>query len=271
MLMLGRGSEKPFSLKIVRDGPIANTVNAQLRFITGARIGYIRLTGFNAGSAKQMEEAINNLKKQNVQGFILDLRDNPGGLLEPGLTIARQWITQGVIVKIVERLDKTQQVRANNSALTNLPLVVLVNRESASASEILAGALQDNKRATVVGTQTFGKAFVQAVHELADGSAVVLTVAHYYTPLGTDISRKGITPDVVLATSPLQDLELRSNPLLWGGPRDARYMRAVEILTQKLSASPVRSSTPAEPSPSIAPSPSPAPPLPANSPADLLR
>jgi carboxyl-terminal processing protease len=181
-----------------------------------------------------MADAIAALNKQSVQGFILDVRDNPGGLLDAGLNIARQFMTQGVIVQILERKGKAQQIRANNTALTNLPLVVLVNRESASASEILAGALQDNRRATIIGTRTFGKAMVQALHELGDGSAVVVTVAHYYTPKGTDISTKGITPDVVLPTNQVQDFELRANPRLWGTARDVRFNEALNLISQQI-------------------------------------
>jgi carboxyl-terminal processing protease len=236
LLTISRGAEKPQFLRIVRDGQVEQTVRYEARPLMGTKIGYIRLTGFNVGSAQQMADAINALKKQAVSGFILDLRDNPGGLLDPGLVIARQFLTQGVIVQILEREGKPQQVRANNSALTNLPLVVLVNRESASASEVLAGALQDNRRATIVGTPTFGKALVQAMHELMDGSAVVVTVAHYYTPLGTDISTKGITPDVVVAATMREDQELRAFPQLWASSRDARYSRALEILASKIRA-----------------------------------
>lgn len=257
-LTISRGTEKPQVVRIVRDGQIEQTVRYEARPLMGRKIGYIRLMGFNAGSAQQMADAIKELQKQSVSGFILDLRDNPGGLLDPGLVIARQFLTQGVIVQISEREGKPQQIRANNSALTNLPLVILVNRESASASEILAGALQDNRRATVVGTPTFGKALVQAMHELMDGSAVVVTVAHYYTPRGTDISKKGITPDIVVAVPPSEDQDLRAFPQLWASSRDLRYSRALEVLSSKMQAAP-------------APLRGAAPSRPGGGPADLLR
>jgi carboxyl-terminal processing protease len=249
-LTIRRGQEEPKSLKIVRDGPIEQTVIYEVKLVEGRRVGYIRLTGFNSGSTQQMADAIAALNKQSVQGFILDVRDNPGGLLDAGLNIARQFMTQGVIVQILERKGKAQQIRANNTALTNLPLVVLVNRESASASEILAGALQDNRRATIIGTRTFGKAMVQALHELGDGSAVVVTVAHYYTPRGTDISTKGITPDVVLPTNQVQDFELRANPRLWGTARDVRFTEALNLISQQIrtpSAGPPNSVVPNPP------------------------
>jgi carboxyl-terminal processing protease len=250
ILTIQRGKEEPKSFKIVRDGPIEQTVIYEVKSTGSNRIGYIRLTGFNSGSTQQMADAIAALNKQSVKGFILDVRDNPGGLLDAGLNIARQFMTQGVIVQILERKGKPQQIRANNTALTNLPLVVLVNRESASASEILAGALQDNRRATIIGTRTFGKALVQALHELADGSAVVVTVAHYYTPRGTDLSTKGITPDVLLPTNQVQDFELRTNPRLWGSYRDARFNEALNLLNQQLRSSSSMPSTMPSPIPS---------------------
>jgi carboxyl-terminal processing protease len=236
-LTVRRGNETLPAFKIVRDGPVEQTVVHEVKFINGTPVGYILLTGFSSSSTQQMADAIAALKKQSVKGFILDMRDNPGGLLDAGLNIARQFLTQGVIVQILERKPKPQVVRANNTALTDLPVVVLVNRESASASEILAGALQDNRRATVIGTRTFGKAMVQALHELADGSAVVVTVAHYYTPRGTDISTKGITPDVVLPTNQVQDFELRANPQLWGSSRDVRFNQALELLNRQIRTS----------------------------------
>jgi carboxyl-terminal processing protease len=234
VLTISRGTEKPQSFKIVRDGPIEQTVRYELKSVAGAQVGYIRLTGFNSGSTQQMADAIAALQKQSVRGLILDLRDNPGGLLDAGINITRHFLPSGVVVQTLERQGKSQSIRANNSALTNLPLVVLVNRESASASEIVAGALQDNRRATIVGTRTFGKAMVQALHELADGSAVVVTVAHYYTPRGTDISTKGITPDIQLPVNPSQDFILRTSPQLWGSSRDERFTAALDVLARQI-------------------------------------
>ncbi len=234
MLVVTRPQKDPFLIKIVREGAIAPTVQAQVAPVVGGKVGYIRLSGFNANSAKEMSEAIANLKKEQVQGFILDLRDNPGGLLEKGLEIAAMWIDRGVLVQILSRKGEKEQIKARNTALTDLPLVVLVNGDSASASEILAGALQDNQRATVIGSKTFGKALVQAVHELSDGSAIVITVAHYYTPKGTDIAHTGVAPDVVVSLDTTQDYLLKANPLLWGTVRDPAFSRALEVLATKI-------------------------------------
>jgi carboxyl-terminal processing protease len=119
---------------------------------------------------------------------------------------------------------------ANQTSLTKRPLVVLVDGNSASASEILAGALQDNRRALVVGSQTFGKALVQSVHSLSDGSGLAVTIAHYYTPKGTDISHKGITPDIKIDLTDAQKLQLAQEPKLIGTQNDPQYARAIAVL-----------------------------------------
>jgi carboxyl-terminal processing protease len=234
VLVIVRQQKDPISVNIVRDGPIPKSVEYRVVLSQGDKIGYIRLKGFNAHSAQEVSEAIAALTKEQVKGFVLDLRNNPGGLLDQGLEIADQWLERGVIVQILDRKGKTQEIRAKSPTLSDLPLVVLVNRQSASASEILAGALQENQRAKVVGSPTFGKALVQALHELTDGSAIVITVAHYYTPKGIDISQTGIKPDVALLDNPITEQLLRTSPLLWGSPGDPTFARALEILGNQI-------------------------------------
>ncbi|AFY59517.1 S41 family peptidase [Synechococcus sp. PCC 6312] len=233
-LSVKRGSEKPFMVEIKREGKIDPTVQYQTFSLAGTPVGYIRLSGFNSTSSQDMAAAVQALKKSKVQGFILDLRYNPGGLLDAGIDIARQWLPSGVIVRIRQQQDEPQEVRANQTALTNLPLVILVNNNSASASEILAGALQDQKRALVVGTHTFGKARVQAVHEMSDGSALVVTVARYLTPSGRDIAQQGIIPDVIVPESPGIDQELRLNPQAIPSPRDPIVAKSLELLATQI-------------------------------------
>ena len=133
-------------------------------------VGYIRLVQFSANAAPEMRDAIQNLEKQQVTGYVLDLRSNPGGLLYASVDIARMWIQDGGIVSTVNRQGESDREDANRRALTDKPLVVLVDGGSASASEILSGALQDNNRGTIVGTKTFGKGLVQSVRGLGDGS-----------------------------------------------------------------------------------------------------
>ena len=197
----------------------------------GERIGYIRLSQFTSHAAEEMQAAIKDLNSQGVDSFVLDLRGNPGGLLYASIDIARMWLNEGKIVETIDRDEKDEQITANQTALTDLPLAVLVDKGSASSSEILAGALQDNQRATIIGTDTFGKALVQSLHPLTDGSGVAVTIAHYYTPDGTDISKTGIKPDIELKLSERQQKDLANNPDDIGTLRDPQYARAVSLLS----------------------------------------
>jgi carboxyl-terminal processing protease len=230
-LVLGRDGQKELQLTLTRATIEVPTVRHALKQEGGKRIGYIRLREFSAHAADQMRRAIRDLNSKQVDSYVLDLRDNPGGLLQASIEIARMWIDDGPIVKTVDRDGGGEQPRANRSALTKRPLAVLVNGNSASASEILTGALQDNKRAVVIGGQTFGKALVQSVHELGDGSGVAITIAHYYTPKGTDINHKGITPDVKIDLTDAQERQLASNPNLVATPNDPQYARALAALS----------------------------------------
>ena len=213
------------------------------RQMEGSReVGYIRLSQFTSHAAREMRDAIRTLTPE-VDGFVLDLRGNPGGLLNSSIDIARMWLDQGTIVKTVDRDNYNQELKANSTALTQLPLVVLVDQNSASSSEILAGALQDNRRGLIVGSSTFGKALVQSLHPLNDGSGIAVTIAHYYTPNGTDISKKGVTPDVEVALSREQQGNLAKNPDQWGTAVDPQYRVAIERLETLLSAKPTTTQT----------------------------
>lgn len=200
------------------------------------KIGYIRLNQFSANAADEMRNAIKELEKQNVTGYVLDLRSNPGGLLYASVEIARMWIDEGAIVSTVDRTGENDRQVANNRALTNKPLVVLVDGGSASASEILSGALQDDKRATLVGTQTFGKGLVQSVRQLEDGSGLAVTIAKYLTPSGRDINKAGIAPDVVFELTDAQRKELQQDRNKIGTSADPQYAKAVEVLQQRIAA-----------------------------------
>lgn len=195
-----------------------------------AKIGYIRLTEFSSHAPDQMRKAIQKLSDQQVQGFVLDLRNNPGGLLQAAVEISRMWIDSGSIVRQVNRVGESTEMSANQTSLTKLPLTVLVNGNSASSSEIVTGALLDNRRATIVGSQTFGKALVQSVHALGDGSGLAVTVAHYYTPSGTDISHKGITPNIRIDLTEQQQMAFSVNQALVATQADPQYKEAVKAL-----------------------------------------
>jgi carboxyl-terminal processing protease len=200
------------------------------------KVGYIRLVQFSANAAKEMGDAIKKLEPQQPTGYVLDMRSNPGGLLQVSIEIARMWLKDGGIVSTVNRQGEQDRETANNRALTTKPLVVLVDGGSASASEILSGALQDNKRAAIVGTQTFGKGLVQSVRGLGDGSGLAVTIAKYLTPNGRDINKHGIDPDVVIKLTDAQRKELGQDRTKIGTPADPQYAKALDVLTQQIKA-----------------------------------
>ncbi|WP_032516902.1 S41 family peptidase [Prochlorococcus marinus] len=184
----------------------------------GLLIGYIRIKQFNANASKETRDAIKDLETKKVEGYVLDLRSNPGGLLESSIDISRHFINKGVIVSTVSKDGLKETKRGNGQALTKKPLVVLVNEGSASASEIVSGAIKDNKRGKLVGKKTFGKGLVQSMRTLVDGSGLTVTVAKYLTPNGTDINKSGIIPDI--------EVKMNINPILQkeiGTRKDKQY------------------------------------------------
>ena len=197
------------------------------------KVGYIRLKQFNANAAKEMREAAKALEAQDVDGYVLDLRGNPGGLLEASIDIARQWLNEGIIVSTRTREGIRDVRRATGSAITDKPLVVLIDQGSASASEILSGSLQDNGRAQLVGQKTFGKGLVQAVRGLSDGSGLTVTIAKYLTPKGTDIHKNGIEPDI---KSEMSEKQLKSFTIeKLGTSQDSQYIDAKNWLIKKIN------------------------------------
>ena len=198
----------------------------------GVKVGYVRLKQFNANASKDMRAALKDLEEQGVQGYVLDLRSNPGGLLIASVDIARQWLNEGVIVSTKTR-DGIQDIkRANGRAITSKPLVVLVNEGSASASEILSGALQENNRAVLVGQKTFGKGLVQSVRGLSDGSGMTVTIAKYLTPLNHDIHHRGIVPNVSVKMTDQEAQKLTIEDL--GTRKDGQYRAAESTLVKQL-------------------------------------
>ncbi len=175
--------------------------------------GYVRLKQFSESSDRDLEAALDKLEKESpsghLNGLVLDLRNNPGGLLDQAVRIADQFIESGLIVRTEGKDGRVidEEKAHQRGTRTGFPMICLVNGGSASASEIVAGALQDHGRAAIMGTQTFGKGSVQTVIELDDGSALKLTIARYYTPSGRSIQEKGITPDVVVEQVKLADLK----------------------------------------------------------------
>lgn len=161
-------------------------------------MGYVQLTEFDDVTVEQFDKALKGLKAENAQGMILDLRGNPGGNLSTVLEVADMLLDKGMILYIEDKQGNRDEYYAENGMDWNLPVVLLVDGNSASASEVLSGALKDHGRATLVGTTTFGKGIVQNLRTLKDGSALKLTISAYYTPKGTTVHGKGIEPDVVV-------------------------------------------------------------------------
>ncbi len=214
-------------VEIVRDQISLNPVYSKLDDSTGeVPLGYLRLSQFSANASEEITKAVKELEQQGAQGFILDLRNNPGGLLEAGIEVARLWLDSGTVVHTVNRQGMMGSYGAKSSAITEAPLVVLVNQGSASASEILAGALQDNHRAVVVGETTFGKGLIQSLFELPDDSGIAVTVAKYETPSHRDINEAGIKPDYQISQSLIPFSEMATE-------QDKQYQQAVKQLMQK--------------------------------------
>ncbi|XP_010449564.1 PREDICTED: carboxyl-terminal-processing peptidase 2, chloroplastic-like [Camelina sativa] len=201
-------------LTLTRERVSVNPVKSRLCELPGSgsnspKIGYIKLTTFNQNASSAVREAIETLRGNNVNAFVLDLRDNSGGSFPEGIEIAKFWLDKGVIVYICDSrgVRDIYDTDGSNAIATSEPLAVLVNKGTASASEILAGALKDNKRALVYGEPTYGKGKIQSVFELSDGSGLAVTVARYETPAHTDIDKVGVTPDHPLPKSFPKDEE----------------------------------------------------------------
>jgi carboxyl-terminal processing protease len=206
------GLAKPLKFTLVRDKIIVKSVKSKL---LDNGIGYVRLTQFQDHSAQELRDAIKGLEAQNgkeLNGLVLDLRNNPGGLLAEAIDIVDEFIDSGLIVSVKGRTpDETRTYYATkNGTFRSFPVVVLVNDGSASASEVVAEALQDSKRAVILGTKTFGKGSVQTIIKLDDGSGLKLTTAKFYAPSGRSINEVGVTPDIKVENTGDQDKQLES-------------------------------------------------------------
>ncbi len=229
ILTIQRNSQE-IDFPITRARITLHPVKTRTEISSIGEIGYIRLTQFSSQASEEMREAIKDFEQEGVSGYILDLRSNPGGLLYASIEIARMWLEEGTIVSTVNRLGMPDLQKANRQALTDKPLVVLVNGGSASASEILSGALQDNKRAVLVGTRTFGKGLVQSVQPLRGGSGLAVTIAKYLTPSGRDIHKEGIAPDIVYELTEDDRTQI-------GTIKDPQFAKALEVLTDEIRVS----------------------------------
>lgn len=211
--------EKPQDIKIIRDRIEITSVKWEMR----DEVAYIEINHFNEDTSEKFNRALIELLSQNPKGLILDLRNNPGGFLDVAVDIGGEWIENNVVV--IEQKQDGQKIEHKSSGLArlqNIKTVILINQGSASASEILAGALQDYNKAILVGQKTFGKGSVQNLEMLPDGSAVKITVAEWLTPKGRSIEREGIIPD--------EEVELTEED--YDAGRDPQLNKAVELLQQ---------------------------------------
>lgn len=198
------GEAERIEVTVERAEIALEVVRSRIERVRGQRVGYLRLTQFTRGAGAELREAIEDLGATGVSGFVLDLRGDPGGLVSEAVAVGSVFLPDGTLIATTEgRRAPRQELRAKGDPLTTAaPLAVLVDGGSASASEIVSGALLDHERGTIVGTKTFGKALVQSTVSLRDGGALKLTTARYETPDGLDINRTGITPEVEASDDP---------------------------------------------------------------------
>jgi carboxyl-terminal processing protease len=233
-MMKGKEGMK-VKLTIYREGTgniDLNITTAKITFKTvksemlESNIGYIRITTFDENTSASFNKALGNLKSQNMKGLIIDLRDNPGGLLDTSTQIADKLVGEGTVVYTINNQGQKEEWKSDADKI-NVPLVLLVNGGSASASEIVSGAVRDFKAGTIIGTKTFGKGLVQTIIGLKDGSGVKITIAKYYTPSGECIQGKGITPDIVLDLPEAdKNRELKHS-------EDIQLQKAIEVIKSK--------------------------------------
>lgn len=219
-LAIARESET-LEIEIVREKIHLKSVKSEMK----GDVAYIRISNFDQKTGQEFEEHLEKMKKRMPKGIIIDLRDNPGGLLDQVKIVADNILGESTIVYTMDRKGKKRYLKSGTRGQLDIPLVVLVNGGSASASEILAGAVRDNKAGTLVGTTTFGKGLVQSVVELDDHSGYTLTTAQYFTPSGEYIHKKGITPDVVVEM-PREDEGIEE--------KDIQLQKALAIINEKL-------------------------------------
>lgn len=221
---------EPFWVELTRDRIRVSSVSSKLVDNEGVKVGYIKLKVFGENTNNEMESAIRELEGNGAQGFILDLRNNGGGYINAAVDVCSKFLATGSrVVTVQERGQEEMNYPSHPNLHALRPLVMLVNEYSASASEITAGAMQDLARAKLVGNKTFGKGSVQKIFPLSEGSAMKVTTAHYHTPKGKDIHKKGIEPDIKIAM-PIQKL---------GTEDDEQYKAALQTLVAEVKALPV--------------------------------
>lgn len=225
LVIESKDSKEKKNVKVIRDEIKTEDVIVEM---LSNNIGYIQITGFNEGVTEKLKKGINSLKEKEMKGLILDLRGNPGGYLHEAIGVASQFIKKGeTITYTINKYDKKEVKESKGGVAEGIPLVTLIDGGSASASEVVTGALRDYKVATIVGENSFGKGIVQAPIEFSDGSALKVTISKYYTPNGENIHKKGIKPDIVVEI-PKEVLE---KP--YDRNTDIQLKKAIEVIEDK--------------------------------------
>lgn len=225
LVIESKDSKEKKNVKVIRDEIKTEDVIVE---ILSNNIGYIQITGFNEGVTDKLKKGINSLKEKGMKGLILDLRGNPGGYLHEAIGVASQFIKKGeTITYTINKYDKKEVKESKGGVAEGMPLVTLIDGGSASASEVVTGALRDYKVATILGENSFGKGIVQAPIEFSDGSALKVTISKYYTPNGENIHKKGIKPDIVVEI-PKEVLE---KP--YDRNTDIQLKKAIEVIEDK--------------------------------------
>ena len=218
---------KEFDVKVDRADVNVDTIDDDIVEIDGKKIGYIHIMAFDDVTWNDFSESFNRLKSQDIDGLILDVRNNPGGALDVVINIADNFLDEGTIVTTKEK-DGSETVEKSNADFDDIPLTIIQNENSASASEILAGALKDRGRAKVVGTQSFGKGVVQKIFNLQNGAGAKITISEYFTPNGTQINKVGVTPDIEVEAE--EDFDISKKDLA----NDKQFVYALNELLEEI-------------------------------------
>ena len=220
-------NSKEFDVKVDRADVNVDTIDDDIVEIDGKKIGYIHIMAFDDVTWNDFSESFNRLKSQDIDGLILDVRNNPGGALDVVINIADNFLDEGTIVTTKEK-DGSETVEKSNADFDEIPLTIIQNENSASASEILAGALKDRGRAKVVGTQSFGKGVVQKIFNLQNGAGAKITISEYFTPNGTQINKVGVTPDIEVEAD--EDFDISKKDLA----NDKQFIYALNELLEEI-------------------------------------
>lgn len=223
----GKTDSKEFDIKVSRADVNVDTIDDDILEIRDKKIGYIHIKAFDDITWQDFSDSYSKLMAQDIDGLVLDVRNNPGGALDVVINIADNFLDEGVIVTTKDKNGK-EVVEKSDASASDIPMVILQNENSASASEILAGAMKDRGRAKVIGTQSFGKGVVQKVFNLENGAGAKITISEYFTPNGTQINKVGVTPDIEVSSE--EDLDLSKMDF----KNDKQFVTALNELLKEL-------------------------------------